>query len=987
MKKLLFSLALFAITIASKATLTFDAEKTYRISCPNKDAGGICIGADHEQNTPLYYLTSSISEADQFWIITDMGSGRYTFKSATTKQYMTFGLEKTDAGTGGATVTKRNLELTNQMDGNKSLWLIEATNEGYVIRSVANNEYRFNVRNNFVLGTYLNRGSVTGNEVFMFYDNTGKLLTDSGSGGESIGETYGTTTDGFYWENNGVKSPVVYTEDTRDPVLYYIKNIRANKYVSVASSNLVETEQKTTAFYFVLGTDGGTNIYTSNGNYISGFIPYDPNSLNISLGSGTTTKSDNTWTLDYYSTENKGYTISVKNCNGNSPLNDLYQSGYLFWNDYNYISSINYYKVDGGGTFIFYSEDSRHKDLLQSYGYDVPSNGTVQTKKLSAYIDSFSIEGKLPVYDKLYKTYMQPIQTKYDGKNYTAKITYKSKEAGKNYTLYINNTKVESGSTYTFKAIEGGKTDSLSLRLNETEVIGFDKITFTFMPIVEVNCPSFNGSTYTTGSIRVNNPENSSMDSLYIAAYKYRGATAQGFSKKAYAIKLRDDKGESVDRTFLGLRSDNNWILDAMAVDPARMRNRVATDLWLDFSTKPYHYKKEPGLINGTRGHFVEVLLNGTYGGIYCMTEKVDRKQLKLKKMQEALTTGETDTIRGVLYKALTWSYSVFMGHYIDSKTYPMTPPKKYNSFYENWDGWEVKYPDMDDMEATPMDGNDTINWQPLWSATNYIATKSNAQLSNDINEHFDIPVFRDYYLFIELLLATDNHAKNIHLFNYNTKKSPKMSLTPWDLDGTWGRRWDGSSFYTKADQDFNTFLWNFEHGEHTIYKRLLEINYDDWETKLANRYKELRQTYFKKDNLIKRFTDYGHLFTVSGANTREQKRWNMENVKPMADVNTEMRFLESWITERLAQLDAQYKYKEPDPIPDGIEQTTKEYNLSACGGKGCILLRAIKPIEVKIYNLAGIPQKTLNVGTEMIRVSHIAPGIYLVNDKTVIVR
>lgn len=42
------------------------------------------------------------------------------------------------------------------------------------------------------------------------------------------------------------------------------------------------------------------------------------------------------------------------------------------------------------------------------------------------------------------------------------------------------------------------------------------------------------------------------------------------------------------------MRSDNNWILDAMAVDRARMRNRVSTDLWLAFSTKPYHAAYTP---------------------------------------------------------------------------------------------------------------------------------------------------------------------------------------------------------------------------------------------------------------------------------------------------------------------------------------------------------------------------------------------------------
>ncbi|MBQ5370291.1 MAG: CotH kinase family protein, partial [Bacteroidaceae bacterium] len=143
------------------------------------------------------------------------------------------------------------------------------------------------------------------------------------------------------------------------------------------------------------------------------------------------------------------------------------------------------------------------------------------------------------------------------------------------------------------------------------------------MPIVEVTYNYCNGTYYNSGTIRVTDPNTAGYDSTYIAAYKYRGATAQNYDKKSYAIKLRDEKGESVDREFFGLRDDNNWILDAMAIDKACMRNRVSTDLWNDFATYPYHRREgwEKKARQGTRGEFVEVFLNGTYHGLYCMTE------------------------------------------------------------------------------------------------------------------------------------------------------------------------------------------------------------------------------------------------------------------------------------------------------------------------------------------------------------------------------
>ena len=121
------------------------------------------------------------------------------------------------------------------------------------------------------------------------------------------------------------------------------------------------------------------------------------------------------------------------------------------------------------------------------------------------------------------------------------------------------------------------------------------------------------------------------------ADIRWRGATSLRYQKKSYAIKLKDASGNKLDASLLGMRSDNSWILDAMAVDKARISNRVSTDLWLDFSRKPYYFAQEPELVNGTHGKFVEVYLNGRYDGLYGLTEKVDRKQLKLKKYKKII--------------------------------------------------------------------------------------------------------------------------------------------------------------------------------------------------------------------------------------------------------------------------------------------------------------------------------------------------------------
>ena len=119
----------------------------------------------------------------------------------------------------------------------------------------------------------------------------------------------------------------------------------------------------------------------------------------------------------------------------------------------------------------------------------------------------------------------------------------------------------------------------------------------------------------------------------YQCQIRYRGGTSVSHEKKSFSIKLVDEAGEKQNANILGIREENSWILDAMAIDRTRMRNRVCFDVWNDMSQTPY--ETAYGNRNGTAGEFVEVFINGSYHGLYCMSDKIDRKLLGLKKTKK----------------------------------------------------------------------------------------------------------------------------------------------------------------------------------------------------------------------------------------------------------------------------------------------------------------------------------------------------------------
>ena len=354
------------------------------------------------------------------------------------------------------------------------------------------------------------------------------------------------------------------------------------------------------------------------------------------------------------------------------------------------------------------------------------------------------------------------------------------------------------------------------------------------------------------------------------ALIRHRGATSIKYKKQSYAIKLTDSLGAKLDTSLLGMRNDNYWILDAMAPDKARMRNRVAFDLWLDFSTKPYYYDKEPELINGSRGQFVEVYTNGKYNGLYCLMERVDRKQLKLKKMKD----GE---IRGILYKSVRWKYGFF------SVAIP-----RYDTQSDIWGCYEFQYPDTVDY----------IPWKPLYDHMRFAITSSDEQFYEQAPKRYDLPVFIDLYLLNALLSARDCMGKNIFLSFRNIQKDSTLVPTPWDIDHSFGRTYDGE----EEDPETEFTGWAL-----SLYPRLEQCD-PSYTASLNARYAALRREQFDARALKERFAGYFELFRQTGADHREEQRWGGVNHIDL-DFAAEEQYIYDWIDKRLAFCDKYFNF------------------------------------------------------------------------------
>ena len=404
----------------------------------------------------------------------------------------------------------------------------------------------------------------------------------------------------------------------------------------------------------------------------------------------------------------------------------------------------------------------------------------------------FLINNHIVHYDCQTNTWLTTIPETMFGKDNQLTITIQD---GWN-DLTIDNNKVDN--QYTFNNITAESTYQTSITDVEGNTIT-GIIQFTFLPIIHLN--GVFSYEYQNGTVTVSNPDEQSDDYELTARIKWRGGitNTDDKHKRNYNIKFDDDI------KLFDMRKDNNWMLDAGQPDVFRMRNRIAMDLWNDMAHKPYYADKEPKALNGVRGCIVEVFLNDEYRGIYNFSEKMDRKQLKLKKVDES---GE---IHGILYKGKTWENTS-----MNDSIY------NYDNNSDSLFGYEVKYPE-------PGDDCDSTDWKPFVDINNkiLILCYDAKQFEEQVEDLLDVPVMIDYNVFLSSINAIDNSGKNMFWAIYDKATTQRMTLAPWDLDCTFGQRWGGTLVNEKDDLTSPEYFSDVAIASFFNFNRTNALNYN----------------------------------------------------------------------------------------------------------------------------------------------------------------
>jgi spore coat protein H len=415
---------------------------------------------------------------------------------------------------------------------------------------------------------------------------------------------------------------------------------------------------------------------------------------------------------------------------------------------------------------------------------------------------------------------------------------------------------------------------------------------------------------------------------------EYRGGWSQTLPKKSLRIEFWNDTSGQVtkDVSLLGMRNDDDWNLQAFYNEPLRIRSKTSNELWKILHTL-YYQEQEPDAVNGIQMEYVEVFVNGQYRGVYALSERVDRKQLQLKKYDY-----ET---RGELYKAVNWGVPTL-------RSLP-----DFNNSEPYWDGFEYKYPEEE------------TDWINLYGFVDFVVNENNYYFFSDYPTIFEINNAVDYFIFLNLLRANDNRGKNIFIARYD--QGEPYFYVPWDLDGVFGTMWRG-----KKENRTNDILSN------GLYDRIIcDCSENGFCKRLTTRWNNLRRDEITHQNIMNLFRENFNYLSENGIYEREARAWGEYTLD-----ETHLEYISEWLSARLSFLDEEFN---KPCVPHNKSGEKDEFFIVFPNPANDYLHVEIKagilPFRLKIFNQLGhtVFSEQLRSKSETLQLPNLQSGMYLV--------
>ncbi len=351
-----------------------------------------------------------------------------------------------------------------------------------------------------------------------------------------------------------------------------------------------------------------------------------------------------------------------------------------------------------------------------------------------------------------------------------------------------------------------------------------------------------------------------------------RGNTSLSYEKKSLRLKLKKQKEDGSyskeNKNLLGIRDDDDWILNSLYADNSRIRDKLAMELWQEVGANQNPY----GRNFGVTGEFVEVIINDAYAGIYLLTHPVDGKQTGSDKVSAQIAAGE-EVVERIYKKKYTapWLSEYFVGDLPD----PNMPDYR--------GGWHVK----GDVVL-----GDEQEWKPLYDMARCMESED-AVFRETIGEIADVSNIVDNWLFFQAIAGFDNENKNVYYTAMQKGSDSYGYFIPWDMNISFGALFAENEFFCmESDKELETII-AFQPGLRTV-----ELDAGGSRAMVKEKWNRWRQGVFDTEQILAHMDRLNAELVSSGAMAREMERWPDGNADP------DITFMKKFTEKRLEFLD-----------------------------------------------------------------------------------
>jgi hypothetical protein len=409
------------------------------------------------------------------------------------------------------------------------------------------------------------------------------------------------------------------------------------------------------------------------------------------------------------------------------------------------------------------------------------------------------------------------------------------------------------------------------------------------LPIIRITTPTtivdavkVNGTMEIVNNIgRLNNSLDPATEK-HLIGIEYRGSTSQDISlKKPFSIETRNEKGENLNTSVLGLPAENDWTLIAPYSDKSLIRDHLIYTI----ARKMNRY--------ASKTVFVEVIVNGVYHGVCFLGEKIKqgKNRVDIAKLKTTDISGDE----------LTGGYILK----IDKGTGGLS--KGWNSEYLSFNKYTnflIEYPKIEDLK------NEQFNY--IKKYVNDFEKRLQSDEYKDPEKGYrklvDVDSFVDFFLLNELTKNVDGYRLSTYFHKDKDSKNGKLTMGPiWDFNLAFGNAdyCEGGKF-TGWGYKFNDYCGNDSKLVPFWWDTLVTDEF--YATKLKSRWKILREGVLSNQNINNQIDSATNV--LKEAQVRNFVKWPIlgryvwPNNFVAKTYEEEINYAKTWINSRLAWLD-----------------------------------------------------------------------------------